>query len=475
MSISAILNIAKNALLASQVSIQVTSHNISNVNTDGYSRQEVIFDEQPAVRIGNALIGNGVFASGVMRHYDRYLEKELSKKNTELYENKVYAEYFQRIEAILNEDNTKLTSSITEFFNNWQELSLDPQSLAIREGIKSSAQNLCRIIRDMYNGLTQLQIELNSKVKNEVDNINRITAAIVDLNKKIFEGSSQTSESNDYLDKRQTLINELAAKMNITYFEDKYGMVTILTKDGKLLVDGGNGWELDLLNDSDTGFYRIGWKNSSDNLTDITDSITSGSLRGFMAMRDEEIVRFIDDLDTLAQVLIEEVNTIHKDGYTLNHVQQVPDEPDNILFFKELTGYYAKDIDISDEIKSDIKNIAASEEVNDLTGKPVGNGVALKISGLMDEGLFYDGTATFVNYTSSITNKIGQLTKGALSVAQYSEDTMVVMEKQRESVSGVSLDEEMANLIKFQYAYQAAARLFVVADDLFKSLLEAVR
>jgi len=471
MSISAILNIAKNALLANQVGVQVTSHNISNVNTEGYSRQEVVFDEQLSVRIGNALVGNGVFASGVIRHYDQYLERELSKKNSEFYENKTYSEYLQRIESILNEDNTKLTSTITEFFNNWQELSLDPESLAVREGIKTSAQNLCRVIRDIYNSLTQLQTELNSKVKSELDEINRITSTIVDLNKRIFEGSSQTGEANDYLDERQKLLKELAGKLDINYFEDKYGMVTVLTKDGKLLVDGGNSWELGVLNDTDTGFYRVGLKNSSGNLTDITDGITGGSLKGLIGMRDEEVVSFMNDLDTLARVLIEKVNEIHETGYILNHDPLITD-PDGIPFFKELTGYYAKDIDLSDEVKADIRNIAASEEL--ISGEPAGNGIALKISALMDENLFYDGTTTLTNYTSSITERIGELTKGAVAIAQYSEDTMAVMEKQRESVSGVSLDEEMANLIKFQYAYQAAARFFAVADELFKSILEAV-
>jgi flagellar hook-associated protein 1 FlgK len=473
MSITSILNIAKNALSVNQASVQVTSHNISNVNTEGYARQEVILEEEAPSLIGTAFLGNGVRVSGVIRYYDKYLDQQISKKNTELGEQQVYKKYFKRIESALNEDNTKLTENITSFFNAWQELSTDPQSVSAREGIAASGQNMKRSINSIYNGLKDIQIELNNNIKMEIADINRIVASIADLNNRIFEGSSGSSEANDYLDKRTQYVKELSGKIDIISFEDQYGRMSVLTSKGKALVDGGNSWELGVMNDDETGFYKVGWKDSSGNLTDITDDISGGSIHGLVEMRDGQINDFITDIDKLAEVIITEVNDIHTAGYTLNH-DPADLNADGIPFFEEITENYAKNIDLSEKVKTDLKNIAASSGV-DAAGSPIGNDIALNISALMDENIFNGGTSTIVNYTSSITNRIGQLTKGANDFAQYSEDTMQAMEKQRESVSGVSLDEEMANLMKYQYAFQASSRLFTVADELFQSILEAVR
>ncbi|HOJ42538.1 MAG TPA: flagellar basal body protein, partial [Syntrophorhabdaceae bacterium] len=152
MSISSILNIAKNALSANQMALQVTSHNIANVNTKGYARQTPVFKEEAASSIGGILIGNGVKVDSVIRFYDKYIEKQLASKNSEYQERSIYSQYFDRIEGVLNEDNTKLTSSITEFFNFWQELSTDPESTSAREGILASANGMSRTINNIYNG-----------------------------------------------------------------------------------------------------------------------------------------------------------------------------------------------------------------------------------------------------------------------------------------------------------------------------------
>jgi len=473
MSISSILNIAKNALSANQMAIQVTSHNISNVNTDGYTRQAPVFEEESASFVGGILIGNGVKVDSVIRYYDRYIDRQLAGKNNELQEQTIYSQYFERIEGILNEDSTRLTASITEFFNSWQELSTDPESIAAREGILAAATNMSRSINNIYNGLKNIQIELNNKLKQEIDNINTITSAIADLNKMIYEGSTSTSEANDYLNKRTEYIKELSGKLDITYFEDGFGRVTILTSKGKPLVDGGQSWQLTVTDNETTGFYNVGWKDASGNITDITSNITSGMVHGLIEMRDGQINDFISDMDELARAIIEEVNTVHKSGYTLNHDTSSTD-PDNIAFFKEITGNYSKDMAVSDEVRADIKNIAAASKIDTTTGKPIGNGAALEIASLIDQKILDGDRSTIVDFTSSITNRIGQFTKSAKNFLEYSEDTMQIIERQREGVSGVSLDEEMANLIKFQYAFQAASRLFAVADELFQSILEAV-
>jgi flagellar hook-associated protein 1 len=475
MSINSILNIAKNSLSATQLAVQVTSNNIANVDTKGYARQEAVMEERLPAMTEGVLIGNGVKVSSVIRYYDKYLDQQVVLKNTEMEEQNVYKNYLGRIESVLNEDNTQLTQTITDFFNGWQDLSVDPNSVPAREAILSKGKNLTRTINSIYNELKSLQLELNSNVKMQVADINRITKSIANLNVKIFEGNRGTTEANTYLDQRSQLLKELSGQIGVSTFEDSYGRITILTESGKPLVDGPHSWNLTTINEPVTGFVRIGWKDPSGDIYDMTDMLGGGSVQGLITMRDGQINDFMDSMDTLAQTLITEVNTLHMTGYTMNHVQTLPDAPDNIPFFKQLVGDYAQGIALSDQVKADSKNIAAASEVDAATGKPMGNGVALDISALIDKAMFDSNSATIAEYTASITNRIGQLSKGAQDSAQFSQDTMAAMERQRESVSGVSLDEEMANLMKYQYAYQAAARLYTVADSLLQSLLQVAQ
>jgi len=464
MSISSIMNIAKNALFAAQTSMQVTSHNISNVNTKGYARQEAVLDEATPLPTEIGLLGNGVVASRIIRYYDKYLEKQIMSKNMDLEQQGVYQKYFERIEGILNEDNSRLTENIVDFFNGWQELSVDPQSVAVREGIVASGKNLSSSIRNIYTALKNLQIELNSGLKEEVSEINRILSSIASLNGRIFEGGIGGSEANDYIDQRNELLKDLSGKMDVITFEDQYGRATVLTSKGKALVDGERSWQLEVVKNEDTGFWNVAWKDTSGNLTDITDYINGGKLKGLIQMRDEYAVDFIGDVNDLAQGLIENVNNIHTTGVDLY-------DDDGIYFFRNINADYAKDIDLSDDIKADSKHVSAFSD----PATPTDNDIALSIAALIDEKIFDGGNSSAVNYTASLVNKVGQLTKGAEDMAQYNTDTMAILDKQREEVSGVSIDEEMTSLIKFQYAYQAAARLINVADEMFQSILGIVQ
>lgn len=466
MSISSILNIAKNAILATQYSIQITANNISNANTEGYSRQSPVLEAQPSVKIGNAVLGNGVYLRTVIRYADRYFERQLAEKNTELKQNKVYQSYYERIESIISEENSKLSKTIIDFFNSWHELSLDPSSVAAREGVRSCGSNLSSLIKNLYTALFNLQIELEEKLKADIEDVNRLTREIADLNRRIFEGSSKASFDNDLMDKRQMLLRELSGKIKVNYFEDDFGMVTVLMRNGNLLVDGGKSYDLGFVEVGEQRFSNVAWKDQLGNLIDITSFLEGGELNAIIDLRDSVIKGVLAELDELARVLIWAVNDIHKKGYTLLGTQGVP-------FFKEIDSDFAKDITLSDEVKSDVRMIAASEDIDE--NNPVGAEIARRIASLSNAKMYAGKKATAVEFVASLNNKIGQLSRNAKELLDFSEATYSVMEKQRENISGVSLDEEILNLIKYQYAYQAASRLFNIADELFKSIIDAIR
>lgn len=463
MSIASILNIARSAMFAQQASIQISSNNIANVNTKGYCRLDPDLREAPLIPTDYGLLGNGVELAGFIRYFDRFLEASIAQRNTDLQEQKTAVAYFERIESILSEDSSKLATNITEFFNSWQELSADPANLARRSSLVAKGENLARTIRNVYAELSGLQRELDRQVQGEVDEINRLTASIADLNEKIIAlGSSSQSEASDYLNQRAELLKELSGKIKITSFEDQDGGLTVLTENGRALVDKTRSWNLRTQQDSVTGFRTVAWEDGTGSLSDITGSISSGRLRALIYMRDQHLGNgFIADINNLAQTIITEVNSCHMEGYGLNGTT-------GVAFFKQTTGDFARNMDLSFEVKADARYIAAASSADDYSG----NDNALSIASLIDADLMIGGESTRLStYISTIMSNIGDMTKNAQDLADHQESAMTVMEQQRESRSGVSIDEELAKLMKYQYAYQAAARLVSVADEMFQTML----
>ena len=376
MGITSVLNIAKNAMLASQFAIQVTSNNIANVNTEGYSRQVADVKEGSLVPSEFGLLGTGVKVEGLITYYDKFLETAIANKNTDLEQQSAEATYFSRVETILNEDNSNLAANITEFFNAWQALSADPTSYAARSSVATKGENLSRTFNNLYNDLNALQKELDNSVESEVGEINRLTAGIADLNEKIVALGSTNREDADYINVRAQLLKELSGKINITSFEDQAGGLTVQTANGKTLVDRSTTWKLSTEQDPAAGFRTIAWDDGSGNLTDITDEISGGKIRALVDMRDKYLENgFIKDLDELAKTIVTEVNVNHTSGYNQNGTT-------GIVFFREIGDNFARDMQLSAEVEKDVGNIAAAST----SGETTGNDMALKIASLMMRG-----------------------------------------------------------------------------------------
>lgn len=465
MSITSILNIAKNSLLATQTSIQTTSHNIANVNTKGYSRQEAVLEEATPIPTDIGFMGDGVRVKGIIRYADKHLENVIADKNSSLDQYETVEKYLTRIESVYNDNNSQLSSKISQFFNGWHDLSTDPTSVPVRTNIAMKGENLARTIRDMYDELKGLQLELDNNITREVGEINNLLKSIAELNNKVFQGGISGGEAGDYMDQRAELFKSLSGKMDVMSVEDPHGRLTILTGQGKVLVDGNQHWDLAAIQNGQTGFQDVAWTDSSGNKVDITGEIRAGKLKALMDTRDSTIGdTLIGDLDELARSLMTEVNQIHRGGVNLNGTTDVP-------FFTVLTGDYAKDMRVNQTVAGDVRNIASTSSALN----PTDNDIAVAMAALGEQTLSINGMpTTFGGYVASMVSDVGQLTSNAKDAAEYERDTMQIMEKQREAISGVSIDEEMANLIKFQHAYTASARLFTIADKLFETLVNMV-
>jgi len=462
MSIYSILNTAKNALGAAQTCVQMTSNNIANVNTPGYARQVAQLQEAVPTPVTLGTLGNGVTVTSLKRYYDKYLESSLRAKTSELNHQSALAAYLDRIQQFINEDNSNLSGNITEYFNGWQSLSTDPTSTALKQVLVSQGQTLAQSINTIYTDLKGLQSEENSRIVEDVNSINGILSSIASLNQLILEGNGDGT--NGYLDRKTALLNELASKMDVTTFDDAYGRTTVLTTGGKPLVEGGSAWSLTTISDS-SDYSKVGWKDGKGNVTDITDDIRSGELKTFIDIRDTYAPEFISKLNDLAGALMDGVRwTVNSGGVSTT-----------TAFFEGASagsGDLAGNITVSAKLVKDPSLISSTSGPDN---NPTDNDIALAMAALADAKRLNNGTSTFTEHVSSMASHAGQLTSNAETGAQYAASAVTTLTLQRESISGVSIDEEMTNLVKYQYAYAAAARLFTVADELLQSLLQVVR
>lgn len=559
MSVSSILNIAKSALAATQVSLQVTSHNVANVNTQGYSRQEAVL--QPVTTASAyGIMGNGVAVKTIRACYDQFLENSIGERRTGLEEQKVYKNYLDQIETVFNEDNSQLSQNITDFFDAWQDLSTEPTSTATKQAVVSAGEDLSAVINSMYADLATLQLDINTQVRSEIDEINAITDKIAQLNESILRAELGSVQANDYVDQRNQLLKDLSGKFNITTLFDENNQVTVLSSSGRSLVDGKIAYDLVQLQDEVTGRTNVGWKDSSGFVSDITAQIESGTLGGLIQVRDGTITSYMNDLDSLAESIITTVNYFHRQG----------SDNAGISFLKGVAGSYAQTIALSDDLRDawgnlDLGKVQSTAVAADTTGNSIAlriasltnasllggntvtskafadtttvlgvagtlliNGTGITIAGtdtlddvrakiqavagttgvsaavadtpggyrlvlsassaegkitVMDGGLDVSadiantlglGGASYTSYTSSVISRVGQEAATASDLVDYNESAVSCLEQQRADISGVSIDDEMANLIKFQSAYQAASRLYTVANELLKTLMGVI-
>jgi flagellar hook-associated protein 1 FlgK len=411
-SLFSVLNIADSALSAAQISVQTTSNNIANVDTPGYSREEAVLAEAPPATSTVGLMGDGVTVTNIMSYFDQNLANDINSTNSDLQEQTVYGQYLNSIQSILEEQNSQLSTTMTNFFNDWQALSTDPTSTADKQAVASDGQTLCTAINGVYNSLTEQQTEANSSVNTEIGTINTITTQIASLNQLIADSQQGDGEANAYVDQRNQLLNTLSGDMNISSFTNNNNQLTVLTAGGKSLVDGSTSWTLTEVPDPTTGFTRIGWKDQEGNVTDITDEIEGGSLGGLITSRDQTLPGYMSSLNNLAKSLIENVN----------YFEGLGNDNAGISFFQPASGNYAQTMSLSDQIAQNAQNITATST----TENPTGNDVALKIASLAGETLLGGNAMTGAAFPSdtALLGISGSLLINGTSVAVAPTDTL---------------------------------------------------
>lgn len=466
------MDVGKRSLANSQTALQTISHNVASKNVEGFSRQRVDFQTNEPIGEGRLRIGMGARAGVVSRVSNGYLERQIEQEGNNLGYADTRTEMLSRVEQVFNEQvNKGLNQFMGEFFNTFRELSNNPESLASRTAVKESADYLTKDFQRIDKQLTEIQRDADFRIKTKIEEINQITKEISQLNEKVTVVELNGITANDERDRRDQLVKELSQKINIRYAEGDNGQLTITAGNTAVLVSGFT--QRDLLSQA-TGatetkgegnldiFYKSTEHSSPFN---VTKQIVGGELGGLLQVRDNVINGFKDNIDTLAQTITDEVNLAHTQGY---------DRHGNLgVEFFQTAGQKgaAASFKLNDEILEDVGKIAAAAEA----GAPGDNRLANVISSIQYKQSFGEGTATIDDYYNTIVGKVGIEASRAVSAQASQKDIVNQLKNIRESISGVSLDEETTKMIEFQKTFDASARLIRTADEMMDTVLNLKR
>lgn len=457
------LELGLRSLRAQSKSLDVTAHNIANANTPGYSRQRAELGTTSPYAIPSmntrpqaGQIGSGVEVKQIKQLRDHFLDQQLRHETTLLGgwdENK---EIIQKLEVFLNEPSEEgISNAINAFFSVLEDLTLNPESVAIRESLRQHGDILASTVNRVDYQLETFQKDLNETISFRVEEVNDMAERIAHINSQIVRVKGSGDNPNDLMDERRLLAEELSKMVPISIHEDSRGNYNITIR-GVHLVQGHEAKSIDVVeNPNNNNFYDLRWNHTGKDVI-----LTGGSIAGMIQGRDQILGDFRLDLDRLSNTLIEEFNAVHRMGYGLNNSTEMD-------FFK---GDSAGTFGVAEEILEDLNNIAAAS-IPDAPGDAEN---AQRLVDLRSEKFLEGGTASFEDFYRSITSRLGVM--GQKAQRMSNNQTLVVdsIREQQDRVSGVSLDEEMANMIKFQHAYSAASRVIRTVDEMVETLLGMV-
>ncbi|MEW6546892.1 MAG: flagellar hook-associated protein FlgK [Bacillota bacterium] len=456
------LHIALSALRANQRALEVVAHNVANANTPGFSRQQPVLEPaRPALApvpgaSWGTYLGRGVQLAQVRRVRDLFLDAQVRADLQLLGRWEVRRDALAKVEAVFNEpSDAGLRTVLDEFWASWQELSNNPESLAARALVRQKGQALADTFRHLHRQLWDLQADLNRSIAIKVDELNNLARQVASLNEQISLSAANRQSPNDLLDRRDLLIEQMARLADLQVQFDEQGVATVAV-GGMVLVDRFRVARMEVqANPAAPNQSRVVWD------TGMPVNPGGGELLGYLEAREHIVPGLMADLDELAVTLRDQVNELHREGFGLPLGSSSPHGYD--FFDPDAT---AANMGLAYEVRQDVRYIAASTA----DGVP-GNGEnALKIAGLQRQNIIDQGTID--DFFRSVIGTIGVMAREATRLSENQGVLLQQMEHQRQSVTGVSLDEEVTNLIRYQHAYAAAARVVTTLDEMLRSLIQ---
>ena len=545
--ISQIFNIARSGIQAHQQGLATTSHNIANINTKGFSRQEVVLEN---ARPAEGVIGSGVQVGQIRRNVDTFLENQLTAKQEDVGSITARHALLVQADGIVGEtDNSGLSHSMTELFNALRDVTTNPESSIQRTVLLAKGQTLSAEFVNQAQALNQIRLDANQEIIRHVETVNGLAIRLASLNGEIFKAESSGRNAPDLRDQRAVLINDLAELVDVEQIQLRDGIG--INVGGQLLVGGNHANALSTIPDADNPpMNDVAFVRSDGSTFAISSKLQGGKIGGLLQVRDVDIVNIQDRVDRVAASLINELNQQHQAGFGL-------DGTTNNLFFSAINpeaplasdgnsgSAVGTSVTIADptlltfqDYQVNFSSASAYSIVNTTTGSTVTtgsytSGVAINFDGLdavitgtPAAGDFFTLSAqkgaaqrfglalsntdkiaasstspgipgnnvnalalvnlqtirqstldnlTFNDYQTITIGNVGSATREAELRLNTTTEEFTQLQGLRESVSGVSLDEELTNLLSFQRSFEASARMVTVADDLFQTVLSMGR
>ncbi len=568
------LNIGTSALTTSQAALSTTSHNIANVNTDGYNRQRV----EQATRIPNAtggeFFGSGVQVDSVQRIFNSFLSEQVRTFTSQERQLDTFSSFARQVDDLLGSPQLSLSAGLQGFFDAVQSLADDPTSTPARQIMLTEADTLAKRFNTLDTQLDAYNRQVNLGLESSVDDINLLSKGIAELNQVIIEASGSTNASpNDLLDQRDQLINQLSSLVSVSVIKEANGAQSVFIGNGQALVVGTSFASLDTIpNPTDTTRLEVTYGSGGIN---ISSQITGGQLGGLLSVRQDVIDPARTEIDALAAGMVTTINAQHAVGITLDgnaggnffeptgtpapdagNIRLAITDPRDIAVasaiatttsaantgtaaialnsvdgsavgFNALTALntpltfsfnavaktytvsYAgdtatisydpatdsgKSIDLSalgaphtdftgatkPPLTITLSGVPADTDSFTMTNSASGgftsvgdNRNALALAELQVTKVLNGGTESFGDSYGILVANVATRTHQA-DVGQQTQQGLLDQTNARyQSVSGVNIDEEAADLIKYQQAYQAASQIITVSNTIFNSLINA--
>jgi flagellar hook-associated protein 1 len=477
MSISNILDIGNTGLTAQRLALDVTCENITNVNTPGYSRQTAQLSNGITTVVNGLAVGTGVQVTNIQRAYDSFVQNQMVAAGSVSGNANTSNIAMQMVQPLFNDIGVNgtggLSSALQGFFSSWQDLASNPQGVAERQAVIAKGQQLADAFHQVSGSLTNIQSSMNQSLGGVTTAINGYLKNIASLNSQIKVVQAQGAEANELRDQRDLALQNLSQQVGIHFAEQPDGTVTVTLPGAPagqdVLVDQDNFATLSLTPNAgnpamnDVMLAPVG--GAALNATSFIGGAgnSQGSIGATLQIRDTKIPQYLSSLDEFASTLATQVNTAHAAGYTLTGAT-------GVNFFNAATT--AAGVAVSVSSTDDI----AAASTDPTTGGAGNNINAQAVAGVQNQAFaMTGGTMTLGEFYTSLIGTVGIDVQSASQAVTQSTATMNQLSSLRESESGVSLDEELTNLTKYQMAYQGAAKLINVGSQMLDTLLGMVQ
>ncbi len=453
--LNSVMDTSLSALFAAQAGMATTGHNIANANTQGYSRQSVTFSARRPDILPYGALGRGVEISGVRRIQDDFLTNNLRVQKARLESYSAVDSALYEVEAILGSvDNDHLGDALNNFFNSWNALAQPPINSTLKQDVVSSAISLVQDFHSINDSLDDPEANIETNIQSEIENLNGLLDGVANMNEQIMSAESNGEAANDLRDRRDLLITQISEIAEVSVHEREDGTKDVILA-GRTMV----------ARDTVTHFQSDYTQTSSGyRMTIVTQGhrqeiqLSPGKLEGLMTSRDTHIADVRDRLDALAQNLVEQVNELHTQGRTTTS--------SGVAFF---SGNSMHTIEVNPALELDPTMVATGT-----TSAEGDNTIALAISDLANVGLGGNNALSVGDEYRALLTVVASKRSSYEFQVESQQNVVSTLETKMASISGVSLDEEGANMIKFQNSYNAAARIISTVQEMYDTLMSMV-